>query len=117
MSVAWLVRRRFIFEKKGPGASGPRPSDSRPEQFCDAESACFLGHRAALRRRPDVLVEAKKVGWIVLVLQGYQPLVVLAVRLSNPVFSFFSQVVDVDAAFEERLHRLEELTRPLDILF
>src|SRR3712207_2193393 len=111
------MRRRFIFEKKGPGASGPRPSDSRLEQFCDAESACFLGNRAALRPRPYVLIEAKLVGRIVLVLQGYQPLVVLAVRLPNPVFSFFSQVVDVDAAFEERFHRLEELTRPPDVLF
>src|SRR5829696_2162708 len=73
--------------------------------------------RRALCRRPYVLVETEEVRRIVLVLQGYQPLVVCAVCLLDPVFSLFSQVVDVDPCLEERLHRLEERTRPLDILF
>src|SRR5918994_1266306 len=121
MCVAWLVRHRLALI--GPRKEKDRDHlDPSPPIFGRDSSATPIvpvprTSRRALCRRPDVLVETEEVCRVVLVLQGYQPLVVCAVRLLDSVFSLFSQVVDVNTTLKERLHRLEERTRPPDILF
>src|SRR5918994_1093027 len=72
--------------------------------------------RRPLPHRPDVLVEPEDVGWIVGVLQRHEALVFLRpVGRQDPVYAFLrllTQVVDVDAARREGLHRGPEFPCP-----
>src|SRR4028118_1256424 len=56
--------------------------------------------------RSDVLVHTEQVGRVVLVLEGDQPLVVLAVGVSHHLLSLFEEAgeVEVHAAVGEPLH-------------
>src|SRR5215211_7416934 len=107
MSVAWLVGMGSPQEEPAPMRT--RPYDPRSVSGSATPiPPVFLGRRTALSRRLYVLVEAEEIGRVVLVLQAEQTIIVRAVRRLHPVFSFLSQVVNVDAPLEERLHRLEE---------
>src|SRR5918997_3952651 len=113
MSVAWLVEYRFVLERKGPESMRPRPPDSQPWRFRQADSACSLGHRAAVRGRLYVLVEAEQVRRVVLVLQGDQSLVLLGPERSlDLVLGLIAGEVQRDTRNREGLHRLHELAGP-----
>src|ERR687890_1457509 len=113
MSVAWLVGDRFVLEKKGPGSMRPRPPDSQPWRFRETDSACPLGHRAAVGGRLYVLVEAEQVGRVVLVLQGDQSLMLLGPERSlDLLLGLIAGEVQRDARNREGLHRLHELAGP-----
>src|SRR5262245_36259076 len=68
-------------------------------------------------RRPDVLVQPEQVRGVVFLLECEQPLILLRTVSGpdplGPLVYLASQIVDVDAAGRERLHRVPELTRPL----
>src|SRR5215207_5017021 len=54
------------------------------------------GTKALSSRGLDVLVEAEEVGWIVLVLEGDQALVVLAVGVAHQALTLFKEAGEVE---------------------
>src|SRR5688572_215449 len=71
--------------------------------------------RSVAHRGLDVVVEAEEVGRVVGGLERGQARVVRPVRGPNAVVPLVAEVVGVDAALQERLHRREELARPGDV--
>src|SRR5271166_3260038 len=96
------------------------PPDLVPSRGCPAprRTIALRSRHCISPRRPDVLVEPKKIGGIVFVLQRDEPLIFFgAICGLDPFGSFIglrAQIVNVHAAGRAWLHGFPELARPPD---
>src|SRR5579872_4488252 len=72
-----------------------------------------LGRRT-LHGRPDVLIDTKEVGRIVLVLKRDQAIVIRAVGGAHALGAFVLQVIHIDSSGSQGAGSLPELVYPLD---
>src|SRR5687768_14837556 len=66
--------------------------------------------------RPDVLIDAEQVRWIVLPLERHEPVVLRrTVSRSNPIAPLGAEVVQVHAARSERTHYVARASCPRNV--
>lgn len=68
------------------------------------------------QRRLDVLIEAEKIRWVILVLHGDETLIRLRIiGRSHPLLSLVTEKVDIDPTSREGLHCGPEVACPSDV--
>lgn len=100
-------------ETHSPARSSPKtsmppkhPERLAPKSALNALAALptFLTARPRLDRWLYILIQSEEISWIILVLYGNQPGIVLTVRCLHPVGPFLAEIVGVNAAGRERSH-------------
>src|SRR5690242_19054777 len=62
--------------------------------------------------RPNVLVQAEQVGWVILRLHPRQAVVVLSIGGADPVFAFLAEIIHVDTPCGEWSHGFKDAAYP-----